>query len=61
LGDNYYEDDFEDTFKQFAQPIFDRDISPTAEISHIFLKEVHDPERFGVATLDPQNKVTKIV
>jgi glucose-1-phosphate thymidylyltransferase len=25
------------------------------------LKEVHDPERFGVATLDPQNKVTKIV
>ncbi len=29
--------------------------------ARILLKEVHDPQRFGVATLDPSGKVTKIV
>lgn len=52
LGDNFYEDTFKEEFDSFEK---------NGDISAIFLKEVHDPERFGVATLDDNKNVTKIV
>ncbi|MCT4592163.1 MAG: sugar phosphate nucleotidyltransferase [Candidatus Gracilibacteria bacterium] len=48
LGDNIYEDDFSDIISDFEQG------------AHIFLKKVHDPERFGVAELDKNKKVINI-
>lgn len=39
LGDNVFFDDLSDTIKSFKSG------------AHLFLKEVHDPERFGVATM----------
>ena len=47
LGDNIYEDNFYEAIHNFQSG------------ATIFLKDVHDPERFGVATLDG-NKVTEI-
>ena len=48
LGDNVFEDNFKKQIKSFK------------EGATVFLKEVPDPERFGVATLKG-SKVTKIV
>jgi glucose-1-phosphate thymidylyltransferase len=48
LGDNIFEDDFSEAFKNFSGG------------SHVFVKEVPDPERFGVATLSTQNNVPSV-
>ncbi len=45
LGDNIFEDSFEGAVSSFASG------------ATIFLKEVHDPERFGVPTLDSDRVV----
>lgn len=62
LGDNYYEDVVKDVFIEFDNVAKHTQFSsdPNDQHAHIFLKQVHDPERFGVATLD-NNKVIKIV
>ncbi len=49
LGDNIFEDDFSEVITSFKTG------------AHVFVKEVPDPERFGVAAFDEQGKVTKIV
>jgi glucose-1-phosphate thymidylyltransferase len=49
LGDNIFEEDFSETIKNFKSG------------GHIFLKEVADPERFGVAVLGSGGKIEKIV
>ncbi|MCL4164481.1 UNVERIFIED_CONTAM: hypothetical protein GTU68_006316, partial [Idotea baltica] len=49
LGDNIFEDSFEQEIQNFK------------EGAHIFAKEVEDPRRFGVITLDDENRVTSIV
>ncbi len=51
LGDNIYEDDLSQAIQTFAQK---------PEGAHVFLKQVPDPERFGVAEL-AGDKVVKIV
>jgi len=56
LGDNFYEESFKTIFNKF-----DEESYINKEISHIFLKEVHDPERFGVATIDKNNNVMEII
>jgi glucose-1-phosphate thymidylyltransferase len=48
LGDNYIEDDLSQHIEQFQ------------EGAVVFLKEVDDPERFGVATLAKDGSVTAI-
>jgi glucose-1-phosphate thymidylyltransferase len=57
LGDNFYQDTFKTSFDYF-----DRRYDPhyRKEAAHIFIKKVHDPQRFGVATMDG-NLITKIV
>lgn len=59
LGDNWFEDTFEKEFKDFdnSPTILDHQFAPAA----IFLKEVHDPQRFGVATLGENSKVLEII
>ena len=52
LGDNFYEDTFDKSFMNFFLD---------GESAHIFIKEVPDPERFGVAAIDPDGNVTRIV
>jgi glucose-1-phosphate thymidylyltransferase len=52
LGDNFYEDSFTAAFNNFK---------PYANGAHIFLKEVPDPERFGVAVVDSDWNVKRIV
>ncbi|OGZ05834.1 MAG: hypothetical protein A2845_03450 [Candidatus Lloydbacteria bacterium RIFCSPHIGHO2_01_FULL_49_22] len=49
LGDNIIEDDIALHVANFTSG------------ATIFLKEVHDPERFGVATLDKNKRVTEII
>lgn len=49
LGDNIFEDDFSSIIASFTAG------------AHVFVKEVSDPERFGVAAFDENGKVTKIV
>ncbi len=49
LGDNVYEDDFSQAIQSFETG------------GRIFLKEVSDPERFGVAAFDENKKVISIV
>jgi glucose-1-phosphate thymidylyltransferase len=58
LGDNFYENTFEYEFKDF-----DKWFKPNEVAANVFLKEVHDPHRFGVATVDTSNhnKIIKIV
>jgi glucose-1-phosphate thymidylyltransferase len=51
LGDNFYEDSFCKEFQKFDN---------TPNLAHVFLKEVVDPERFGVATIK-DNKITEII
>lgn len=48
LGDNLYEDDFSGAIQSFQTG------------GRVFLKEVPDPERFGVAEFDANNKVISI-
>lgn len=48
LGDNIFEDDISEYVKQFCDGAL------------VFLKEVDDPKRFGVAVLDENNNVLKI-
>jgi len=48
LGDNIFEEDLSEHIKSFA-----------GKGGHLFLKEVEDPERFGIAELDG-NKVTSM-
>lgn len=48
LGDNVYEDDFSEAIQSFENG------------GRIFLKEVTDPERFGVAEFDENHKVISI-
>lgn len=63
LGDNFYEDNLKDVFFAFNEEAKTSRFSsnPNDFKAHIFLKEVHDPERFGVASLDENKKVTKII
>lgn len=49
LGDNIIEDDIATHVANFKSG------------AKVFLKGVHDPERFGVATLDTENRVTEII
>ena len=55
LGDNYYEDTFVDQLRDFAKMS-----KINKEVASIFLKEVKDPERFGVATTDESGNVIEI-
>ena len=52
LGDNYYQDSFQYEFDNFVKPLTEMSISSKAPIANVFLKQVHDPERFGVATVE---------
>lgn len=54
LGDNFYGDTFKREFNDF-------EMNPNIQKAAIFLKEVDDPERFGVATLDSDGNVKYIV
>lgn len=49
LGDNIFIDDFSAPIQNFSQG------------AHIFLKEVEDPERYGVAEINDQNEVLSLV
>lgn len=49
LGDNIIEDDISEHVASFTSG------------AKIFLKSVHDPERFGVATLDEAGNVTEVI
>lgn len=49
LGDNIIEDDIASHVKTFTRG------------AKVFLKPVHDPERFGVATLDDKKRVSEII
>jgi glucose-1-phosphate thymidylyltransferase len=51
LGDNFYDDSFADEFASFSREDFD---------AMIFLSEVDDPERFGVARLNEEGRVIDI-
>jgi len=48
LGDNIFEDDISEYIKNFQNGAI------------VFLKEVNDPERFGIAMIDKNNKVIEI-
>ncbi len=52
LGDNIFEDTFGEHVKQFSE---DR-----SSECFLFLKEVPDPERFGIAEMDDNNNVINI-
>ena len=61
LGDNFYEDSFKAEFDAFNKKFYDTQQNFMGSLfAHVFLKEVEDPERFGVATV-VDGKVTKIV
>jgi glucose-1-phosphate thymidylyltransferase len=49
LGDNIFEDSFKDAVSNFKSG------------AHLFLKNVNDPERFGVAELNNEGNVVNIV
>ncbi len=67
LGDNFYEGTYIKEFSNFEKEALKRSSKtnrPLNEIplSNIFVKEVHDPERFGVASVSPRDrKVINIV
>ena len=66
LGDNYYQDNFSFEIKEFNKPFYEKKFNITAPVANIFLKKVHDPERFGVATVNHSSisgimNVSKIV
>jgi glucose-1-phosphate thymidylyltransferase len=54
LGDNYYENSFKIEFDNFQA-------DPNIDKAAIFLKSVHDVQRFGCATIDADGNVKKIV
>lgn len=54
LGDNFFEDDITGSIQRFEENESDCK-------AEIFLKDVPDPERFGIATLDHYGQVCKIV
>jgi len=61
LGDNFYEDSFKAEFDAFNNKFYATQHNFMGSLfAHVFLKEVEDPERFGVATV-VNGKVTKIV
>jgi glucose-1-phosphate thymidylyltransferase len=62
LGDNYYEKSFKAEFDDFYNSCkyYSTEKLEAAPFSKIFVKKVHDPERFGVATMNG-NIVTKII
>jgi glucose-1-phosphate thymidylyltransferase len=49
LGDNIFEDDLSEEIKSFKSG------------GKIFLKKVHDPERFGVAQINELGEIIKII
>lgn len=49
LGDNLFEDNFKESVEEFK------------EGAMIFVKKVHDPERFGVALLNENSQTTQII
>ena len=49
LGDNIFEDDFSQTIRNFKKG------------GHVFAKQVHDPERFGVIKFDANMKAQQIM
>jgi glucose-1-phosphate thymidylyltransferase len=52
LGDNYYEESYAKEFSAFEEKfIKTRENYLGSLFAHIFLKEVEDPQRFGVATV----------
>lgn len=57
LGDNFYEDTFYEDFKNFEEK---NKVATDFDFAHVFLKEVADPKRFGVASVS-NGKITKIV
>jgi glucose-1-phosphate thymidylyltransferase len=61
LGDNFYQHNFLTEFNEFEKEYLMSDYKDTCKKSAIFLKNVSDPQRFGVATVDNNLKVTKIV
>src|SRR6056297_1321766 len=52
LGDNIFEDTFEKEVKEFQ--------NDKENDCYLFLKQVPDPERFGVAEIDSHNKIVSI-
>lgn len=63
LGDNFYEEDFSKEFKEYEEKYEENRFSSDPNdhaFSHIFLKKVVDPERFGVATIE-NNKIIEII
>jgi glucose-1-phosphate thymidylyltransferase len=58
LGDNFYEDSFQEEFNKFRVPALHHTPDPLCApkpIASVFLKMVPDPERFGVATVEGDN------
>lgn len=49
LGDNLFDDDFSEIIKNFKSG------------GHVFAKEVHDPQRYGVVEFDENHNVISIV
>lgn len=49
LGDNIFDEDFSDVVQNFKSG------------GHVFAKEVHDPQRYGVIEFDDNNNVLSIV
>jgi glucose-1-phosphate thymidylyltransferase len=61
LGDNFYEDSFKREFDKFKTKFFETQKNYLGSLfAHVFIKEVPDPQRFGVATIK-DGKVIKIV
>lgn len=52
LGDNYYEDTFVDEVQKFTKD--------KKNDCYLFLKEVQNPQRFGVATVNNRGKILEI-
>lgn len=62
LGDNFYSDSFKAEFDSFEM-LYKINVSDNVfnNKAQIFLKAVHDPERFGVAFLDENGEIAEIV
>jgi len=60
LGDNWFENTFEQEFRSFEHSDMINSFKNHAPAA-IFLKEVHDPQRFGVATLGENSRVLEII
>lgn len=56
LGDNFYDDSFKIEFTEFEESV-----KTLGNAASIFLKEVNDPQRFGVAEIVDGNRVVNIV